>query len=54
MGSLKQKSNGIQVLRAVLFIGILAFHAGVTGSQILCVGGRELLCSKCLLPYKTF
>lgn len=40
MVSLKQKSNGIQVLRAVLFIGILAFHAGVPGSQVLW-GGVE-------------
>lgn len=40
MVSLKQKSNSIQVLRAVLFFGILAFHAGIPGSQILW-GGVE-------------
>lgn len=40
MVSSKQKSNGIQILRAVLFIGILAFHAELPCSQILW-GGVE-------------
>lgn len=39
----KGKSDGVQVLRAILFIGIIAFHCGVPASQILW-GGRIILC----------
>lgn len=36
-----KRYNGIQILRAVLFIGIVAFHSGVPGSQMLW-GGVEV------------
>ena len=34
------KNNGIQILRVVLFTGIVAFHSGVSGSQMLFGGWR--------------
>ncbi len=41
MSAVNKRDNGIQILRAVLFIGIVAFHSGVPGSQILW-GGVEV------------
>ena len=35
MPVINKKINGIQILRAVLFTGIVAFHSGVPGSQML-------------------
>lgn len=36
------KKEGIQLLRAMLFIGIVAFHSRVPGTEILWGGGRNL------------
>lgn len=44
MSAVSTRYNGIQILRAVLFIGIVAFHSGVSGSQMLWGGGRGILC----------
>ncbi len=33
MSAVSTRYKGIQVLRAVLFVGIVAFHSGVPGSQ---------------------
>lgn len=41
MTTVIKRYNGIQILRAVLFIGIVAFHSGVPGSQMLW-GGVEV------------
>lgn len=43
MFAVNKRYNGIQILRAVLFIDIVAFHSGVPGSQMLCVGDRYSL-----------
>lgn len=40
METRKQKNEGIQVLRAILLVGIVAFHTGIPGSQLLW-GGVE-------------
>ncbi len=37
----RERYNGIELLRAALFVGIVAFHSGVRGSQILW-GGIEV------------
>lgn len=38
--AIKGKNSGVQILRAILFIGILSFHCGLPASQILW-GGIE-------------
>lgn len=40
---MKRRYDGIQILRFVLFVGIVAFHCGVPGSQIMW-GGRNIFC----------
>lgn len=35
MSAANKRYNGIQILRAVVFVGIVAFHSGVPGSQML-------------------
>ncbi len=41
MSAANKRYNGIQVLRAILFVGIVAFHSGVPGSHMLW-GGVEV------------
>lgn len=41
MSAANKRYNGIQILRAVVFVGIVAFHSGVPGSQMLW-GGVEI------------
>ena len=63
MASVKGRSDGIQVLRALLFVAIIAFHCGVSGTSIFW-GGVEIffvisayfltkrLCKKSYNPFK--
>lgn len=41
--AVKGKVAGVQMLRAVLLIGIIAFHCGLPAFEILW-GGRSILC----------
>ncbi len=41
MSAVRKKYNGVQILRAILFIGIVAFHSGMPGSQMMW-GGVEV------------
>ena len=42
------KNEGIQLLRVFLFLGIVVFHFGLSGSALLW-GGRDFFPFKCIL-----
>lgn len=44
MNKNKNKNAGIQVLRTMLFFGIVMFHFGIKGASFLWGGGGNIFC----------
>lgn len=42
-GNKTEKLHNVQILRGILFIGILLFHANAPFARIMWGGGREFL-----------